>query len=95
MSGSLQVIATVKGVVDLVTGVWDQGGKEYHEGNAGGIDVTSRHCKEAYNILRGPGFKLGGELSTIEMPNASNTGRAPYIINLYGVRVSNCLVGRR
>ena len=49
MSGSL--IATVEaleGVVDLTTGVWDDEYGYYDgAGNTGGIDVTSRRCKEA------------------------------------------------
>ena len=37
------LVATVEGVVDLVTGVRDQRVKEQDEGNTGGVDV--RHCK--------------------------------------------------
>ena len=43
MLGSL--VATVEGIVDLVTGIWDQREKEEDEGNTGGVDV--RHCKDA------------------------------------------------
>ena len=36
------LVATVEGVVDLVTGVRDQREKDEDEGNTSGIDV--RHC---------------------------------------------------
>jgi hypothetical protein len=38
------LVATIEGVVDLVTGVRDQREKDEDEGNTGGIDV--RHCKK-------------------------------------------------
>jgi hypothetical protein len=47
MLGSL--IATVEGVVDLVTGIRDQRPKESDEGNTAGVDV--RHCKGSLKVF--------------------------------------------
>ena len=64
-------IATVEGVVDLVTCVWDQREKEEDEGNTGGVDV--RHCKGCLEVVwEVLVLKLGMKLSVVEIFRASN-----------------------
>ena len=91
------LIATVEGVVDVVTGVWwdyhSNGPNNNDDGNTVGVDV--RHCKGSSNksFLERSWFKLGRELSTIEILRASH---ALYTnLSASGVRVTDCLVGRR
>ena len=54
MLGSL--IATIEGVIDLVTGVWDQREKDEDEGNTAGIDV--RHCKGSLKVFERSWFEV-------------------------------------
>ena len=77
-------IATVEGVVDLITGVRDQREKEEDEGNTGGVDI--RHCKGCLEVFERSWFwSWEGSLSAVEILRASNA-----FYNLS--RVSNCLV---